>query len=615
MEKGKLSVHTENILPIIKKWLYSEKEIFLRELASNAVDALSKLRRLSLSEEIRDADDADYFVDIQIDRENGKLSFEDNGVGLTAEEIKKYITQIAFSGAEEFIKKYEESGDRSKAGIIGNFGLGFYSSFMVADKVEIDSLSWQKDAAPAHWISDGGEEYDLGPGTRTKRGTKITLHISEDSKELLDKVTIQGLVRRFCDFLPYPIKIDGVQANKQNPLWARQPSELKREDYLEFYRYLYPFQQDPLFYVHLNVDYPFKLQGVLFFPHLAHEMDLNKSEVRIYCRQVFVTDEAQELIPKYLTILQGVIDIPDLPLNVSRSYLQNEPQIKKISQHIIKKVADRLNDEFAKEPENYRKIWPDLAPFVKYAMMSDEKFYDQAKGALIFELAGAGEEKQFVTLDDYFANHKDKIGDKAFYTNDPRAQAAPLKLLREQGVEALLMNTMIDSHFMQFLESKENGRRFVRVDAELADHIVDKDGGVKLADADGRDLESNLRELFQKAIGDEKATIRVEALKSEEIPALALFPEQMRRFSEMSAMMAREMPKLPVEHTLLLNSKNAIIRALARPALVTADGGVSKQELMAKQIYYLARLAQGGVGAEELQKLLDTSYAVLERAL
>lgn len=633
MEKGKLSVHTENILPIIKKWLYSEKEIFLRELVSNALDAINKVKKVALTEEIRDALDSEYAIDIRIDREKGELIIEDNGIGLTAEEIKKYITQIAFSGAEEFVKQYEASGDKTKAGIIGNFGLGFYSSFMIATRVEIDSLSYRPGSEAALWSSDGGEEYELGVGTRTKRGTSIKLIVEEDSKDLLDKASINTLVRKYCDFMPVVIRVDGTQTNRENPLWTKQPSQLKKEDYVDFYKYLYPHQGDPLFYIHLNVDHPFHLQGILYFPRLAHEMELNQSEVRIYCKQVFVTGEAQDLIPKFLTVLQGVIDMPDLPLNVSRSYLQSDGQVRKIAAHIVKKVADRLVEEHKKDPENYQSIWRDIAPFVKYGMLNDDRFYEQAQSALLFELAsfkdaaaresetadaggGAGK-RTFTTIEDYVAANKDKLENKILYVSDLRTQAGPLKLLQQQGIQVVLMDSMIDSHFMQFLEMKYPDYKFARADAEVSDHIVDKEAGSGLAGADGKDLDARVTELFKKALGNDKVTIRVETLKDDNLPALILLPEQMRRFSEMAAAMSggRTAPQFPIEHTLLLNRKNRIIAALGAPSLITGDTGVSKQELTARHIYNLARLAQGGVGPDDLEGFLTSSYELLGKVV
>jgi len=614
MTTGKLSVHTENILPLIKKWLYSEKEIFLREVVSNAFDAITKLKKIALNEEIHEPGETDYFINLKIDRENNILSIEDNGVGLTQEEIVKYITQIAFSGAEDFIKKYEESGDKSKTGIIGNFGLGFFSTFMVSEKVEIHSRSYRPEAESAFWSSTGSEEYEIGPGNREKRGTEIKLYLDTDSRDLLDKGRLSELIRKYCDFMPVTIQVDGTQVNKKEALWARQPSSLKKEDYHEFYRQLYPFQGDPLFYVHLNVDYPFRLQGILFFPHLEHELDLNRSNVRIYCKQVFVTDEAQELIPRWLTVLQGVIDMPDLPLNVSRSYLQNEPQVKKIAQHIIKKVADSLVLECKNEPEHYRKIWPDIGPFVKYGMLNDEKFYEQAESALIFELADPTEkEKKFCSLDEYIVENKAKTGDKVYYTTDPAAQTTALKLFHDQGIGVVVLSALIDSHFLNFLEGKKSDCKFTRIDAEIADHVIDKSAGSGLVGADNKDQKERLETLFKKALGNEKITIRVEALKSDSVPAMILVNEHIRRFSEMSQLMGRgEKMPFPAEHTLIINTRNPFIQKLAAPDII-AEGTTGKKELLAREVYALSRLAQNGYTPAELTDFIASTYTLLER--
>ena len=545
--KSKLSVDIENILPIIKKWLYSQKEIFLRELVSNSFDAINKLKKISLSEDIRDSEDTDFAINIKIERDKNLLIIEDNGLGMTADEITKYIANIAFSGASDFIKKYEESGNKDKAGIIGNFGLGFYSSFMVSDKVEVESLSYKKDAKSALWTSSGGVEFEMGEGSRKTRGTSIKLTLSEDSKEFLDKAKISELVRHFVDFLPIPVRVDGAEANKKDPIWIKSPSSLKKEEYIEFYKYLYPFQGEPLFYVHLNVDYPFQLQGILFFPRLRHEMELNKSNVKIYCKQVFVSDEAQELIPQYLTILQGVIDIPDLPLNVSRSYLQNEPHIKKIAAHIVKKVADKLKDEYQKNRSNYEAIWNDIAPFIKYAMMNDEKFYEQAVPALIFQIAsGAGEtvgisgvvgasdsdnKNKFITLEEYQLKHKSKINEKVYYISDIKSQAGPLKMLNEQGIDVLLLNALIDNHFIQFLETKGSNYHFTRVDAEVSEHIIDKASDSIILDKTGQDNKEQIIAFFKEALQDDKLIIRVEPLKDEKNPSYDTFVRTFSTFS------------------------------------------------------------------------------------
>ncbi len=609
-EKGRLSVHTQNILPIIKKWLYSEKEIFIRELISNGFDAITKVRKVALTEDIHQPEDTDYAISITIDRENKKLILSDNGIGMTQDEIRKYITQIAFSGAEEFAKRFEENeGDQSA--IIGHFGLGFFSSFMVASRVEIQTRSATKDAQPAYWSGDGSEEYEIGPGNRVNRGTDIILHV--DEAELLDVARINELVRRYCDFIPVPVRVDGAQVNRQEPLWSKQPSSLKREDYIEFYKYLYPFQGEPLFYVHLNVDHPFRLQGILYFPKLAHELDLNRSNVKVYCKQVFVSDEAQELIPRYLTVLQGMIDLPDLPLNVSRSYLQNEPQIKKIAAHIVKKTADRLAEEFRRSRTEFEGIWNDIAPFVKFGAMNDDRFYEQVKDAVLFQLAGE-DEKKFVTLDEYTIANTAKTQDRIYYASDLRGQAGPLGLLRSQGIGVLLMETLIDTHFIQFLESKDSKRRFVRIDAEVAEHVLDGSAS-KIVGADNKSQDEQIAELFRRAIGDEKVTVRVESLKSEDVPAILLLPEHVRRFSEMAAYMNEKRPDFPREHTLLLNSRHPVIRKLSAPQIVTTEGTRGKQELAALEIYRLARLMQGGMTAADLETFVSDAYRLLDAVL
>ena len=615
-KKQKLSVQTEDLLPVIKKWLYSEKEIFLRELISNSFDAINKLKRIALTENIRDADDTEYAVDIFIDRDRKRLVIEDNGIGMTSDEIVKYIANIAFSGAHDFIKKYEESGNKDKAGIIGNFGLGFYSCFMVATKVEVESLSYREEEKPTLWSCGGGVEYEIGEGSRTKRGTKVTLTLNDDLiSEFLDKAKVTDLIRKFVDFLPIPVRVDGSEANRRNALWTKSPNSLKKEDYNEFYKYLYPYQGEPLFYIHLNVDYPFQLQGVLFFPRLRHEMDLNKGNVKIYCKQVFVSDGSQDLIPQYLTVLQGVIDIPNLPLNVSRSYLQNEPQIKKIASHIVKKVADRLKQEYRDNRQEYQKIWPELAPFVKYAMMNDERFYEQAEPALIFQVANSsGEDLKFVTLEEH-----PKIDNKIYYVSDLKSQAGPLKILNKQEIPVLLLDSLIDNHFIQLLETKGKDYRFTRVDAEVSDQLLDKEESVtKLVASEGKDQKNELIELFKRSLNNDKITIRVEALKDNDIPAMILLPEYMRRYQEMSSIMSKGAKPFedPVEHTLLLNSKNKVIDALAKPALIiNTNQSLDKRSIIACQIYYLARLNQGNMTRADIDELSSACYKLLNQVI
>lgn len=604
LQKGKLSVQTGNILPVIKKWLYSEKEIFMRELVSNAFDAVTKLKKVAMHETIANPEDEDYAVDIKIDAAAGVLSISDNGVGMTREEIDQYIAQIAFSGAQEFVKKYEQTKDGHS--IIGHFGLGFYSAFMVAKRVEIQTKSFRTDAPAACWISDGGEDYEAGEGTRTTRGTEIKLYLDDDSKSMLERANVNELVRKYCDFLPIPVRVDGAQVNRKDALWAKQPSQITKEEYVEFYKYMFPFQGDPLFYIHLNVDHPFRLQGILYFPRMQHEMDIEKNGVRIYCRNVFVSDEAQEILPRYLTMLQGVIDLPDLPLNVSRSYVQTDPEIRKIAGHITKKVADRLNEEFKKDRPAFEKIWPEIGSFVKFAMLSDEKFYEQAESSLLFQVAGK-EPAEFVTLEEYQASAAAKS--KIYYASDLIAQAAPMRMLGSQGIQVLYLPQMIDTHFVHFLESKKSDSQFTRVDSEIADQIIEKDAP-KLVDQDAKNAEDRLRELFSKAIANPKVTVRVETFKSADLPAVILMPEHVRRMSEMAASYQMKESRLPEEHTIVLNLKNSLVQSLARPVLIAGDGP-SKQDRIAKAVYGLARIAQGSVLPQELEKFTHETYELL----
>lgn len=618
MEKGKLSIQAENILPVIKKWLYSEKEIFIRELVSNAFDAITKLRKVSLTEEVFESEAMDFEIRIDLDQEKREIRISDNGIGMTREEIEKYIAQIAFSGAEEFVKRYEESGDKSASGIIGNFGLGFYSSFMVSDRVTVESRSYKPDTKSARWTSDGGEEYEIGEGERGSRGTTITLHLDSESDELLEQATITGYVKRFMEFLSVPILINGEKINNQKPIWTQAPSSLKKEEYIEFYKHMYPGQGDPLFYIHLNVDHPFRLQGILYFPRLAHEMDLTKSSVKIYCKQVFVSDEAQELIPRFLTALQGVLDMPDLPLNVSRSYVQKDPQIRKIAGHIIKKVADRLREEKEKNRENYEEIWDEIAPFVKYGLISDDRFYEQAADTVIYEVVSDDETQEksvYVSLEDYETENREKADGKIYYVNDPGTQRGPLHLLAEQGIQVLHLGSMIDSHFIQHLEAKGENRRFVRVDGEVSESLLEKKDE-EIKDASDQTKSDRLKEIFEKAIGDGSVTIRVESLKSEKLPAMIMFPEHIRRMGEMMAHMGQSQDLFGSAHTLLVNQKNPLVAKILGSGLLGADGSEAsseKSEKLARHIYRLARLAQGGLKGKDLEDYVrDTHDLLLE---
>ena len=488
---------------------------------------------------------------------------------------------------------------------------------MVADLVEVESFSYDtQNERSVHWSCDGGAEYEINEGSLTKRGTKVTLHLNEDHKEYLEKAKIDSLIRKYVDFLPVNIYVDGAQANRKNPLWAKPPSQAKAEDYLEFYKYLYPHQGDPLFYIHLNVDYPFALQGILYFPRLGHEMELNQSNVRIYCKQVFVSDQAQEIIPKYLAVLQGVIDIPNLPLNVSRSYLQSEPQIKKISTHIAKKVADRLKEEFIKNKKNYSEMWRELAPFVKYAILNDENFYEQVKDAIIFNLVG--DENTFVTLNEYIDANKSLANEKIYYAANAKTHLEQIQMLQDSGIQVVLLDTLIDNHFIQFMEYKNSDVKFVRVDAEISDHILDKEKASTIINPKDKGNEEKIIQLFQKALGNKKINIQVEAFKDNKRPAMILLPEQMRRLQEMSSLMAaknsnQEENQISImEHTLVLNSKNSIIEYLSRSEILHSEVDEKKEEI-ARHVYYLARLGQGNLNQSEIKELINSSHNILEK--
>lgn len=599
--KGRISVETENIFPIIKKWLYSEKDIFLRELVSNASDAISKLRKISLNEEFDGG--TDYRIDIDFDQTARTLTIEDNGIGMTEEEVRKYINQIAFSGAEEFVKKYQGEGEKPE--IIGHFGLGFYSSFMVSAKVRIETKSYRKGSVGVVWESESGTEFTLKTEEKESRGTKIVLFLDPDSGEYLDAWKLKELVRKYCDFLPVSIFVKGEQANKKNPLWSAAPSSLKKEDYEEFYRYLFPFAGEPLFHVHLNVDYPFRLQGILYFPKLRHELDANRMGIKLYCNHVFVSEEAKELVPQFLTVLQGTLDIPDLPLNVSRSYLQNDPLVKKISAHIVKKVADKIQEEFKKDSEAFRKNWDEISLFVKYGLMTDEKFYEAAKDLVFFRSSN----DELIRLEDYVLRNQEKNSGKIYYANETELSSVYMDLLKTQGLEAILVDSRIDNHFLQFLESKNPDWKFQRVDSELAEQTLDKDSSPGLADAENKTEADRIQEIFGKAVGREGLEIRSETLKSEEVPAVILLPEHLRRLAEMGQIYGQKSNDLLRNHTLLVNRRSKLVRNLLN---LSKGLRPERAEKIAKSVYDMALLGAKLLGEDEVSAMLRRERELLE---
>ncbi|MCG6149519.1 molecular chaperone HtpG [Leptospira levettii] len=601
-EKGKISVETENIFPIIKKWLYSEKDIFLRELVSNASDAITKLKKVALTEEFEGG--SDYRIDLNFDVEKRILSIEDNGIGMTIDEVKKYINQIAFSGATDFAKQYQNA--ENKAEIIGHFGLGFYSSFMVSKQVTIETKSYKSGQAAVMWSSESGTDFSITPIEKNSRGTKISLYLDSESGEYLDKWKLKELIKKYCDFLPVSIFVQGEKANREKPLWSEEPSKLSPEDYKDFYSYLFPFSGESLFHIHLNVDYPFRLQGILYFPKLTHELEASKNGIKLFCNHVFVSDNASELIPQFLTILKGTIDIPDLPLNVSRSYLQNDPLVKKISNHIIKKVADRLIDDFKKNRQKYEENWNDISIFVKYGVLTDEKFYDAMKDHIIFK----NSENGFSTVSEYWEKNKEKNQNKIFYANETEMGSVYMELLKSQGLEALFVDSKIDSHLIQHLEGKNPDWKFQRVDSEIADQILDKDSKAEIVNESNETESNRITKLFEVSLPKEGVQVKVEALKSVDVPGVILLPEFMRRMTEMNSMFNKEDTKSMLKsHTLMVNSKSPLVKS----ALQAFEGvNPEKGKKLARVIYDLSLLSAKVMDEKEVSEYTKRTTEFLQ---
>lgn len=558
MAKGTIGVTTENIFPVIKKFLYSDHEIFLRELVSNAVDASQKLRTLSSFGEFK-GEVGELKVNVKVDKDKGTLTVSDHGIGMTAEDIDKYINQIAFSGAEEFLAKYKDTA----ASIIGHFGLGFYSAFMVAKKVEINSLSYKEGAEPVLWTCDGSPEYTMDKGTRTERGTDIVLYIDDESKEFLEQIRIDTLLRKYCRFLPVPVHSGETLINSLEPMWMKKPADLTDEDYIKFYHELYPGQDDPLFWIHLNVDYPFTLTGILYFPKIKNNFEITKNRIQLYCNQVFVTDSVEGVVPEFMMLLQGVIDSPDIPLNVSRSYLQSDSAVKKISSYITKKVSSRLEDLFKSDRKNFEQKWPDIRIFIEYGMLTDEKFCEAAMKFALLE----DTEHHFFTLDEYKTlvepNQTEKDGDIVYlYTTDPVGQYTYIKAANDRGYSVLLMNGQLDTHFVGMLEHKLEKTRLVRVDSDVIDRLIRKDNNTSV---DLTPTQRNiLTTLFQSATPEvEKANfiVEFEAMGANDMPIVITQNEYMRRMKDMAALQPGMdfYGELPDSYNLVVNTSAPLI--------------------------------------------------------
>lgn len=625
-EKGTISIHTENIFPIIKKFLYSDTEIFLRELVSNAVDATQKIKRLASLGQYG-GDLGDLRVEVAFDEAKKTITISDNGIGMTADEIKKYINQIAFSGATEFMEKFKEAKDANE--IIGRFGLGFYSAFMVADKVEIETLSYQDGAEPAHWVCDGSTEFEISAGSLAERGTEITLHINQESEEFLSKHRLQEILDKYCRFLPIPIKFgtktesveDGVDEegktkwksvevdniiNDTNPIWTKAPSELKDEDYLDFYKQLYPFSEDPLFWIHLNVDYPFNLTGVLYFPKLKKDFEVQRNKIKLFSRQVFITDEVKDIVPEFLMLLHGVIDSPDIPLNVSRSFLQADSNVKKINSYITKKVADKLAELFKNDRKAYEEKWADIGLFVKYGIISEDKFYDKAKDFVLLTNTA----KENFTLTEYKdkveGTQTDKDGQLVYlYTNDPSKQDSFIQSANKKGYDVLLMDSPIDNHFISHLEQKLEKTQLKRVDADVTDKLIKKDEAPEMVLTE--EQTNKVKAIFDKAINKPAYKVEVESLAPDELPVTVTMDEFMRRMKDMAAMGGGMgfYGSMPDNYKVVVNGNHKLVSRILQ------DDNEDAQSQLAKQAFDLALLSQGLLTGADLTEFVNRSVNLI----
>ncbi|MEZ5315510.1 MAG: molecular chaperone HtpG [Chlamydiales bacterium] len=584
---GTLKIHSENILPIIKKWLYSDKDIFVRELVSNSCDAISKLKTITPSAE-------NWRIDIKIDKEKRELVFSDNGIGMDREEVENYIAQIAFSGAEEFVNKYQS--DKEEDQIIGHFGLGFYSAYMVAEKVEIQTLSYQKEAKPVYWSCDGSVNYTLDQGNREEVGTTVILTLPEAENEYLDEAKLRKILHHYCSFLSYPIFLNDRQINETPPLWVKAPSDCTDQEYLSFYRHLFPMEPDPLFWVHLNVDYPFHLKGILYFPKLSRDSELKKETIKLFCNRVFVSDNCRDLLPDYLTILRGAIDSPDIPLNVSRSYLQMDQTVRQLGFHISKKISDRLSALYLSEKEKFLSYWEDIELIVKFGALQDKKFYERVKDLIVWK----NSDREWTTIKAYQERHPNET---IYYTTE---EGYILDLYRNKGIEVLFIHSaMIDQAMIQFLE-KETNATFKRIDSHLDEKILDASKEKNLLDAEGRSESARLAEFFHKKLNIE---VEAKSLASEAMPAFLMLKEEERRLRDHLAYQSHQPTNEFIKPTFVINTNSKLINAIH--AVEKTDPDLAKE--MAHEVYDLARLSQKEIDPEGLRKFIKRSNEVLER--
>ncbi|MDQ2087464.1 molecular chaperone HtpG [Herbivorax sp. ANBcel31] len=637
-EKGNISINAENIFPIIKKWLYSEKDIFLRELISNSSDAISKLKKLSTIGEAEIDSDKKFVIKVIVDKEKKTLKIVDNGIGMTGEEVKKYINQMAFSGAKDFVEKYKDKTDEAQ--IIGHFGLGFYSAFMVSEKVQIDTLSYQKDAEPVRWISSGGTEYKMEKSDRDEIGTTVTLFIAEDSTEFLEVNKVREILQKYFSFLQFEIYLEDANEKKEDkkqedkaeegkteegkneedkkeedsepkplndtqPLWLKNPKDCTDEEYKEFYKKVFFDFEEPLFWIHLNMDYPFNLKGILYFPRLKHEFDTMEGQIKLFYNQVFVADNIKEVIPEFLMLLKGALDCPDLPLNVSRSFLQNDGYVNKISSHITKKVADKLTSMFKKERETYNKYWDDINPFVKFGCIKEKKFFDRVKDIIIYKTING----EYITLKDYLERNKDKNESKVFYVSDEKQQSQYIKMFKEHDMDAVIMTSMIDNHFMQHIEMNEKDIKFQRIDSDISESMK----GDETDQEKMKEMGETLEKLFKDSLENDKLKIKVESLKTSSVPGMVLLSEESRRMQEMSKMFGGMNlgGMYPSEETLILNSNNDLIKSIL--SMKEKEDKKEDTKLICQHIYDLAMMSHKQLEPEAMTGFIERSNEILSR--
>lgn len=598
-----LKIHTENILPIIKQWLYSDKEIFIRELISNACDALHKCKVLREHNEASIPDE-ELRIDLAIDKTAKTLTFADTGIGMTADEVEKYIAQIAFSGAEDFLGKYKSNAEKDQ--IIGHFGLGFYSAYMVAQKVTIDTLSYKPETPSAFWSCDGSPEYILETGQRTKRGTQITLHIDKDNEDFLEESHIKSIIQRYCAFLPFPIFLNGNRLNEKAPLWLKNPTDCTETDYLDFYRTLYPNEPDPMFWIHLHVDYPFHLKGILYFPKVTRRFDWGQNSIKLFCNRVFIADNCKDLIPDYLMILRGAIDSSDIPLNVSRSSLQMDKTVRQLSQHISKKVSDRLSSLYTTEREKFIVTWPDIEMIIKLGILQDEKFYERAKSFLIWKNV----DNEWTTIEEYVERHADAYKHKIFYTVEEQHNSHFLELYRSKGIEVLCTSSLIDSPLISFLERKLDKVEFQRIDGAIDNAILDASREKTLLDTDGKTEAFKIADFVRSKINLQNVDVEAKSLASDAVPAFVVLDEAMRRMRETLALSQQtHASAFTPKQTFVVNTNSKLINTLY--SLRDKNPDLAKEMLL--HLYDLSLLSQKELDPSHLSAFISRANQVLEK--